>query len=48
MTGRLWWVRHGPTGATGMLGWGDLPADLSDKAALGRLAAHLPDDAVLV
>ncbi len=36
-------VRHGPTHARGMVGWTDLPADLSDTAALARLAAHLPD-----
>lgn len=40
---RLWLVRHGPTHAKGMVGWSDLPADLSDTAALYRLAAHLPD-----
>ena len=39
---RLWLVRHGPTHATGMVGWTDLPADLSDTAALARLDAHLP------
>lgn len=39
---RLWLVRHGPTGATGMCGWSDLPADLSDLAALDRLARALP------
>ena len=36
-------VRHGPTHAKGMVGWTDLPADLSDTAALARLSAHLPD-----
>ena len=35
---RLWWVRHGPTHAKAMVGWRDLPADLSDTAALARLA----------
>lgn len=39
---RLWLVRHGPTHAKAMVGWTDLPADLSDTAALGRLDAHLP------
>lgn len=38
----LWLVRHGPTHARGMTGWTDLPADLSDTAALARLNAHLP------
>jgi broad specificity phosphatase PhoE len=31
-----------------MVGWTDLPADLSDGAALARLAAHLPPDAPVV
>jgi broad specificity phosphatase PhoE len=39
---RIWLVRHGPTHAKGMVGWTDLPADLSDGAALARLNAHLP------
>lgn len=39
---RVWLVRHGPTHAKGMVGWTDLPADLSDHAALARLNAHLP------
>lgn len=43
---RLWLVRHGPTGAKGMCGWTDLPADLSDGAALNRLSLALPDVAV--
>lgn len=41
-------VRHGPTHAKSMVGWSDLPADLSDRAALDRLSAHLPQDAVVV
>jgi broad specificity phosphatase PhoE len=45
---RIWWVRHGPTHARGFAGWRDIPADLSDSAALGRLHAHLPGGAVLV
>ena len=45
---RVFWVRHGPTHATGMVGWSDLPADLSDTARLARLAAYLPDDALVV
>ena len=40
---RLWLVRHGPTHAKAMVGWSDLPADLSDVAALARLRAYLPD-----
>lgn len=39
---RLWLVRHGPTGAKGMCGWTDLPADLSDLDALDRLSGTLP------
>lgn len=44
---RLWLVRHGPTGARGMCGWTDLPADLSDLAALNRLALALPEAPVV-
>lgn len=43
-----WWVRHGPTHAGGLVGWTDLPADLSDLAALDRLDQHLPNDALIV
>lgn len=39
---RLWLVRHGPTHAKTMVGWTDLPADLSDTAALTRLERALP------
>lgn len=45
---RLFLVRHGPTHAKAMTGWRDIPADLSDTAALGRLDAHLPAKAILV
>ncbi|THD76365.1 histidine phosphatase family protein [Thalassobius vesicularis] len=45
---RFFWVRHGPTHAKGMVGWTDLPADLSDIGQLERLSAHLPDDALVV
>lgn len=45
---RFWWVRHGPTHARTMVGWTDLPADLSDTAALARLAAHLPAGAPVI
>ena len=41
----LHWVRHGPTGARGMLGHRDMPADLTDAGAVARLAAALPPDA---
>lgn len=44
----LYMVRHGPTHAKAMVGWTDLPADLSDQAALSRLDAHLPADGVVI
>lgn len=45
---RFWLVRHGPTHAKTMVGWTDLPADLSDTAAIARLDAHLPPDAPVI
>lgn len=45
---RFWWVRHGPTHEKAFVGWRDVPADLSDHAALARLDAYLPKGAVLV
>ncbi|MGZ9811832.1 histidine phosphatase family protein [Pseudoroseicyclus sp. H15] len=42
------WVRHGPTHQKAFTGWRDVPADLSDKAALARLDAALPEGALLV
>jgi broad specificity phosphatase PhoE len=45
---RLFWVRHGPTHARAMVGWSDLPADLSDSARLARLSAHLPEGALVI
>ncbi|KRS12539.1 phosphoglycerate mutase [Roseovarius atlanticus] len=48
MKTRLFWVRHGPTHAKGLVGWADLPADLSDTARIARLDAHLPRQALLV
>ena len=44
---RLWLIRHGPTHAKGMVGWTDLPADLSDAAQIARLRAALPDAPVV-
>ena len=44
---RFWMVRHGPTHAKSMVGWSDIPADLSDHAALTRLRAYLPDAPVI-
>lgn len=48
MSVTLWWVRHGPTHAKGMVGWTDLPADLSDTAALARLSRYLPAGAAVI
>ena len=48
MTSRLFLIRHGPTHAKAMVGWSDLPADLSDTAALARLEASLPPEALVV
>ncbi|MDX5401390.1 MAG: histidine phosphatase family protein [Rhodobacterales bacterium] len=45
---RFFWVRHGPTHARTMVGWSDLPADLSDTAQLARLSDGLPADAVVI
>ncbi|MEP2030832.1 MAG: histidine phosphatase family protein [Paracoccaceae bacterium] len=42
------WVRHGPTHEKAFVGWRDVPADLSDKERLKRLAEYLPGDAFLV
>lgn len=43
-----WWVRHGPTHTKALIGWTDLPADLSDRSALARLSDYLPSDALVV
>ncbi|MCP5075147.1 MAG: histidine phosphatase family protein [Rhodobacteraceae bacterium] len=45
---RFWWVRHGPTNRKGLYGWTDVPADLSDTAAIGRLHNHLPKDGLVI
>lgn len=45
---RLFWVRHGPTHARTMVGWSDLPADLSDAAQIARVAGFLPADAPVI
>lgn len=39
---KIWWVRHGPTNLDKIVGWSDVPADLSDHAALDRLERFLP------
>lgn len=45
---RFWWVRHGPTHQKCLVGWSDVPADLSDTAAIARLDNHLPQDALVI
>ncbi len=45
---RLHLVRHGPTHAKTMVGWSDLPADLSDTAAIARLSEFLPADGLVI
>lgn len=42
------WVRHGPTHEKALVGWRDVPADLSDKERIARLRHYLPDDALMV
>lgn len=44
----LWFVRHGPTHQKALTGWRDVPADLSDTAQIGRINAHLPQNALLI
>ncbi|WP_407495203.1 histidine phosphatase family protein [Pseudooceanicola sp. MF1-13] len=41
-------VRHGPTHEKNFVGWRDVPADLSDTAAIERLHNGLPSDALLI
>ena len=45
---RLCLVRHGPTHAKTMVGWSDLPADLSDHDAIARLVDYLPAEALVI
>ncbi|TCL08599.1 broad specificity phosphatase PhoE [Shimia isoporae] len=45
---RLHLVRHGPTHAKTMVGWSDLPADLSDTAAINRLSGFLPKSGLII
>lgn len=45
---RFFLLRHGPTHAKSMVGWSDLPADLSDTAALARIETYVPRDALVV
>lgn len=48
MTQRLFLMRHGPTHAKGMVGWTDLPADLSDTRTLSKISDWLPKDATVI
>ncbi|OUS05606.1 histidine phosphatase family protein [Rhodobacterales bacterium 52_120_T64] len=48
MSTRLWFVRHGPTHSKAAVGWSDVPADLSDLAALRRLSSYLPVEAKII
>ncbi|MEX3016575.1 histidine phosphatase family protein [Gymnodinialimonas hymeniacidonis] len=41
-------MRHGPTHQKTFTGWRDVPADLSDSAAIARLADWLPADAPII
>lgn len=45
---RLFLIRHGPTHQTVFTGWRDVPADLSDTAAVARMRDHLPPDVPIV
>ena len=45
---KMFLIRHGPTHAKGMVGWTDLAADLSDTAALTKLEAALPKEALVI
>ncbi|MCV2877031.1 histidine phosphatase family protein [Rhodobacteraceae bacterium XHP0102] len=45
---RAFWLRHGPTHATVITGWRDVPADLSDHAQIARLDAYLPKGALVI
>ena len=44
----LYLIRHGPTHLKSMVGWSDVPADLSDTAKIERLKRLLPQDGVLI
>lgn len=45
---RLFLIRHGPTHQTVFTGWRDVPADLSDTAAVARMRDHLPKDVPII
>ncbi len=48
MITRFHMIRHGPTHAKCMVGWSDVPADLSDTGALRRLSDSLPSEALVI
>ncbi len=45
---RLYWVRHAPTGNKNLIGWTDVPADLSDSVGLATARDQLPKDAFII
>lgn len=45
---RVFWLRHSPTHAKTMVGWSDIPADLSEAPRLEALRAVLPSGALVV
>ena len=44
----LYLIRHGPTHLKSMVGWSNVPADLSDIAKIERLRAYLPNRGKLI
>jgi len=44
----LFLIRHGPTHLNSMVGWSDVPVDLSDTPKLTRLHAQLPTKGYVV
>ena len=44
----IFFIRHGPTNSKSMVGWSDIPADLSDTAKLARLSNRLPKSGVVI
>ncbi|MFN3294547.1 MAG: histidine phosphatase family protein, partial [Gemmobacter sp.] len=45
---RFFWLRHAPTHERAFTGWRDVPADLSDRNLIARVARLLPTDALVV
>jgi broad specificity phosphatase PhoE len=45
---RFFWLRHAPTHERAFTGWRDVPADLSDRPLIARVARLLPTDALVV